>query len=46
MKYHVLFYEPGDVNAKAPLYADAHRARYEKFHRNGTLVMIGPFANA
>ena len=46
MKYHVLFYEPGEVNEKAPLYADAHRAWYEKFHRNGTLVMIGPFANA
>jgi uncharacterized protein YciI len=46
MKYYVLFHEPGEVNEKAPLYAEAHRAWFEKFHRNGTLVMIGPFANA
>ena len=45
MKY-VLFYEPGEVNAKAPLYANAHQAWFEKFHRSGTLLMIGPFANA
>ena len=45
MKY-VLFYEPGDVNAKAPLHADAHGAWFERFHQSGTLLMIGPFANA
>jgi len=43
---YVLFYEPGEVNAKAPLYADAHRAWFERFHQSGTLLMIGPFTNA
>jgi uncharacterized protein len=43
---YVLFYEPGEVNAKAPLYADVHHAWFEKFHQNGTLLMIGPFTNA
>ncbi len=46
MKYYVLFHEPGEVNEKAPRYAEAHRAWYEKFQQNGTLLMIGPFANA
>ncbi|MGZ4386811.1 MAG: YciI family protein, partial [Gaiellaceae bacterium] len=43
---HVLFYEPGAVDEKAPLYADAHRDWYERFHERGSLLMIGPFSNA
>jgi len=43
---YVLFYEPGEVNTKAPLHASAHQARFEEFHARGTLLLIGPFANA
>ena len=46
MKY-VLFYESADdVRSKAPPHVPAHRARWHEFHARGTLVMIGPFANA
>ena len=46
MKY-VLFYEAAeDVRSKAPAHFAAHRARWADFHARGTLLMIGPFANA
>lgn len=44
MKY-VLYYAPGEVDAKAPLHAEAHHDWYVKFAERGTLLMIGPFAN-
>ncbi len=46
MKKYVLFYEAADdVAAKAPLYIAAHCAHWEAFRTNGTLLLIGPFAN-
>lgn len=46
MKY-VLFYESSpEVLAKAPIHGAAHRAHWNEFLANGTLLMIGPFANA
>ncbi len=45
MKY-VLLYGPGAVDEKAPLYAEAHRDWYRRFQERGSLLMIGPFANA
>lgn len=46
MKY-VLFYESAeDLAPKARLHFAAHQARYRKFVDAGTLLMIGPFANA
>jgi uncharacterized protein len=45
MKY-VLYYQPSpDVMTKAPLHAQAHRAHWNDYLANGTLLMIGPFAN-
>jgi len=46
LKY-VLFYESAaDVGSRAPRHFPAHRARFQEFHARGTLLMIGPFANA
>ncbi len=45
MKY-VLFYEASpEVLSKAPPSAAAHRAHWQAFVTDGTLLMIGPFAN-
>ena len=45
MKY-VVFYEPAeDVAAKAPLHFPAHKARLDDFHAQGTLLMVGTFAD-
>lgn len=45
MKY-VLFYESADdVASKAPPHMAAHRARWQHFVADGTLLMIGPFSN-
>jgi uncharacterized protein len=44
---YVLFYEAAeDVRSRAPSHFPAHRARWADFHARGTLLMIGPFANA
>lgn len=45
MKY-VLRYEPADyfIERVMPHFA-AHRARWKQFMSDGTLLMIGPFAN-
>jgi hypothetical protein len=46
MPKYVLFYESApDVMSKAPLHAQAHRARWTEFHAKGLLLMVGPFAN-
>ncbi|HEV7215019.1 MAG TPA: YciI family protein [Chloroflexota bacterium] len=46
MKY-VLFYESAaDIRTMAPPYFAAHRARWADIHAAGTLLMIGPFADA
>jgi uncharacterized protein len=43
MKY-LMFYEmAADGLPKAQANFPAHRARLEQFHRNGTLLMAGPY---
>lgn len=43
---YVLYYQSApDVAEKAPVHAAAHRAHWKEFLSNGTLLMIGPFAN-
>ena len=47
MPKYVLFYESADdVRSKAPLFFRAHVARWKEFQNEGTLLMIGTFANA
>jgi uncharacterized protein len=46
LKRFVLFYESAaDGLAKAPLHFAAHRARWGEFRADGTLLMIGTFAD-
>jgi len=46
MKY-VLFYESADdVAALAPAHFEAHRAWIQRFHDEGSLLMVGPFSDA
>jgi uncharacterized protein YciI len=43
---YLLFYEPvDDVLSKAPTHLPAHSARLDDFHKRGTLLMVGTFAN-
>ncbi len=47
MAKYVLFYESADdVASKAPAHFPAHLARWKEFQGQGTLLMIGTFANA
>jgi len=46
MKYVLSYRAADDVLAKAPLHAAAHRAHWQTFLDNGTLLMIGPFADS
>jgi uncharacterized protein YciI len=46
VKYVVFYESADDVRSKAPPHFAAHRARYEDFHRRGTLLMLGTFAKA
>ena len=43
MKY-VLFYETGDIG-KAQENFPAHRERFQRFHAEGRVLMLGPFAD-
>ncbi len=46
MKKYVLFYKSAaDVLVTARLHFPAHRARWDKFRAQKTLLMIGPFAD-
>ncbi len=45
MKYVLYHQSSPDVIQKAPPYGEAHRARWKQFLDDGTLLMIGPFAN-
>jgi uncharacterized protein YciI len=46
MPKYVLFYESADdVRSKAPPHFRAHVARWKEFQDDGTLLMIGTFAN-
>jgi uncharacterized protein len=43
---YLLFYEPeDDVLEKAPAHFPAHSARLDGFHADGTLLMVGTFAD-
>lgn len=45
MKF-VLFYEAApDFRAKVPLHIEGHRALWRSFSADGSLLMIGPFAD-
>ena len=46
MKYVVFYESAEDVVTKAPAHFAAHRSHWDAFRDQGTLVMIGPFANA
>ncbi len=47
MAKYILFYESADdVASKAPAHFPAHLARWKEFQGQGTLLMIGTFANA
>jgi uncharacterized protein len=46
MPKFVLFYESADdVRSKAPRHFPAHVARWKEFQEDGTLLMVGTFAN-
>jgi uncharacterized protein len=46
MAKYVLFYESApDVLPKAMQHIEQHRARWNEYHANGLLLMVGPFAN-
>ena len=43
MKYVLLYESAADVAERAPEHFDAHRAHWQRFLDDGTLLMIGPF---
>ena len=45
MKYVVFYESADDVMTKAPLYIEAHRARWNSYRRDGMLLAIGPFSD-
>lgn len=45
MKYVLRYESSPDVLTKAPVHGAAHREHWRSFLANGTLLMIGPFAD-
>jgi uncharacterized protein YciI len=45
MKYVLMYEASPDFRAKAPAHFEAHRALWKQFQGDGTLLMIGPFAD-
>ena len=45
MKYVLYYQSSPDVATLAPLHGAAHRAWWKDYLSNGTLLMIGPFAD-
>jgi uncharacterized protein len=45
MKYVLYYQSSPDVMTKAPLHAQAHSTHWHDYLADGTLLMIGPFAN-
>ena len=43
MKYVLLYESSPDVADRAPEYFEAHRAHWQQFLEDATLLMIGPF---
>ena len=44
-KYVVLYESSDNVLEKAPLHMEAHRAHYKRYVDDGTLLMVGTFAD-
>ncbi len=44
-KYVLLYESADDVRETAPKHFAAHRARWEAFRADGSLLLIGPFAD-
>jgi uncharacterized protein YciI len=43
---YVLYYQSSpEVLEKAPIYGAAHREHWQQFLKDGTLLMVGPFAD-
>ena len=45
MKYVLYYQSAPDVLEKVPIHGPAHRAYWREFLTDGSLLMIGPFAN-
>jgi uncharacterized protein YciI len=45
VKYVLSHTSADDVAEKAPVHFAAHRARWAEFQANGTLLLIGPYAD-
>jgi uncharacterized protein YciI len=43
VKYVLLYESAPDLAERAPAHFDAHRAHWQRFLDDGTLLMIGPF---
>jgi len=46
MKYVVLYEAASDFVSKVPVHIAAHRALWQRFRAEGTLLLIGPFTDA
>ena len=45
LRYLVLYTASADIAEKAPVHYPAHRERFLEFHRDGTCLGIGTFAD-
>ncbi len=45
VKYVLLYESAENVAEKAPVHYAAHSARLDRFHRDGTLLMVGAFGD-
>jgi hypothetical protein len=45
LKYVLYYQSAPDFAEKAPAHFPAHQARWKQFQADGTLLMVGPFAN-
>jgi uncharacterized protein YciI len=45
MKYVLLYEAASDFRTKVPAHIAAHRALWQKYHTDGTLLMVGPFTD-
>ena len=45
MKYVLIYEAAPDFRAKVPANLPAHRALWQRFHVEGTLIMVGPFTD-
>jgi uncharacterized protein YciI len=45
MKYVLIYESAQDVARTAPVHFAAHRARWQEFQAEGTLLLIGPYSD-